>query len=249
MAATWPADWLKNGCRGCFVGACHPAATVTVGRIICVPLLAKKRIAPSPARWGFRWPPLQQATPLASRGGTPPSKSPKHWPCLCSTPSSSYHSLSQMNPSNSYHLPYLKLNQVPRLACLVQLFTHAIPWIFPNTNQANPCQPHSLWPHQTCHSLFFYPRPGIHSHCKLFQHSHCKLFHCSNIRIVSCSIVPTFALYLSCSSFASCSLFYSCHCFQLSAFDIKYIFFFFGGIIITCVLNIISNIISSNAKF
>ena len=27
QASTWlprMADWLKNGCRGCFVGACHP---------------------------------------------------------------------------------------------------------------------------------------------------------------------------------------------------------------------------------
>ena len=90
---------------------------------IGAPSCEKNSIELPPARWGFRCPPLQEDTSLAPRGGTPPSKLPKHSPCSCSTPSSSYHSPSQMKPSNSYHLPYLKLNQVPRLACLVRIYS------------------------------------------------------------------------------------------------------------------------------
>ena len=200
-------------------GLLDPAATVTVGRIIWLPLLAKKN-GITPALCSVRCP-----LPSTAGGHSPyaPWRDPTEQVAQAFT-MLMLHTiflLSLFFTSEPIQLIPPSVPQVKPSAtsciCLMQLFTHALPCMFPPTNQANPCQPHSLCPHHTCHSIFFYPPPGIHSHCKfhcsinyshcklfhcyinyshfkLFQHSHCKLFHCSNIRILYCFIIPTFAL-------------------------------------------------------
>ena len=58
------------------------------------------------------------------------------------------------NPSNSYHLPYILLNQVPLSACLTKLFAYANPFASHHSIKSLPASfilptlksPHSLIP-------------------------------------------------------------------------------------------------------
>ena len=44
------ADWLKNGCRGCFVGACNPATCIAYCAFLLV-ILSWLNIKPGYVRW------------------------------------------------------------------------------------------------------------------------------------------------------------------------------------------------------